>query len=58
MEFWMERGAQLGWLIDPKRKLAMVYRPHQEPETLPQPEFLEGEGPIEGFRLAMNEFWK
>jgi Uma2 family endonuclease len=58
MEFWMSRGAQLGWLIDPIRKLAMVYRPSQEPQTLLKPEFLDGEGPIEGFRLDMAEFWR
>jgi Uma2 family endonuclease len=57
MEFWISRGAQLGWLIDPKRKLAMIYRPGQEPETLLKPEFLDGEGPIKGFRLEMQEFW-
>jgi Uma2 family endonuclease len=57
MEFWMARGAQLGWLIDPERKLAMIYRPEREPETLLKPEFIEGEGPIQGFRLAMHEFW-
>jgi Uma2 family endonuclease len=58
MEFWMSRGAELGWLIDPKRKQAMIYRPGREPETLFQPEVLEGEGPIQGFRLEMAEFWK
>lgn len=57
MEFWMARGAQLGWLIDPERKLAMIYRPDREPETLLKPEFLVGEGPIKGFRIAMQEFW-
>ncbi|HEV2322619.1 MAG TPA: Uma2 family endonuclease [Terracidiphilus sp.] len=57
MEFWMARGAHLGWLIDPERKLAMIYRPDREPETLLRPEFLEGEGPISGFRLAMQDFW-
>ena len=57
MEFWMSRGAQLGWLIDPIRKLAMIYRPSQEPETFLKPEFLQGEGPLEGFRLEMKEFW-
>jgi Uma2 family endonuclease len=57
MEFWMARGAQLGWLIDPQRQLAMIYRPEREPETLLRPEFLLGEGPIEGFRLEMREFW-
>jgi Uma2 family endonuclease len=57
MEFWMSRGAQLGWLIDPQRRLAMVYRPGQEPETLQQPEFLEGEGPVAGLRLKMQRLW-
>lgn len=57
MEFWMSRGAQLGWLIDPLRKLAMIYRPGQEPEILHKPVSLQGEGPIEGFRLEMTEFW-
>jgi hypothetical protein len=36
----------------------MIYRPGREPETLFQPEILEGEKPIQGFRLEMAEFWK
>lgn len=58
MEFWMSRGAELGWLIDPQRKLAMIYRPGREPETLLNPEFLDGEGPIAGFRLKMQRLWE
>jgi Uma2 family endonuclease len=58
MQLWMSRGAHLGWLIDPIRKRAIVYRPEQEPETRLKPEFLDGEGPILGFRLEMAEFWK
>ena len=58
MEFWMSRGAELGWLIDPRRKQVMIYRPGREPETLLRPEFLEADGPIQGFRLDMAEFWK
>ncbi len=58
MEFWMARGAVIGWLIDPRRKLAMIYRPGHEPETLLQPEFLDGDGPIIGFRLEMRQFWE
>ena len=57
MEFWIEQGVELGWLIDPQRQAVMVYRPGQEPETLLQPEYLEGEGPVAGFRLAMERFW-
>jgi Uma2 family endonuclease len=58
MEFWMSRGAQLGWLVDPLRKLAMIYRPEREPEILSQPDALVGDGPIAGFRIEMHEFWK
>jgi len=36
----------------------MIYRPNQEPETLSQPEFLHGEGPIQGFSLKMQRFWE
>jgi Uma2 family endonuclease len=58
MEFWMSRGAQLGWLIDPLRKLVLVYRPGREAEILSQPEVLAGEGPIAGFQIEMRDFWK
>ncbi|MFZ0630914.1 MAG: Uma2 family endonuclease [Acidobacteriaceae bacterium] len=58
MEFWMSRGAQLGWLIDPLRKLAMIYRPEREPEILTQPNTMFGDGPLAGFQIEMNEFWK
>jgi len=53
MQIWMSNGAQLAWLIDPIRKLAIVYRADREPETLRRPEVLEGEGPVAGFRLEM-----
>jgi len=54
---WIASGAQLAWLIDPIRKLVVIYRPGQQPETLRKPDVLEGEGPIAGFRLEMARFW-
>lgn len=53
----MANGAQLAWLIDPVRRLAIVYRPERAPETKLNPEWLDGEGPIKGFRLKMERFW-
>jgi Uma2 family endonuclease len=53
----MSNGAELGWLIDPVRKLAIIYRPGEAPDLKVQPEFLEGVGPVEGFRLKMERFW-
>ena len=58
MSDWMANGAQLAWLIDPLRKLAVIYRPGQEPATLTRPEFLHGEGPVEGFVLKMQRLWE
>jgi len=57
MGMWMANGAQLAWLIDPIRKLAIIYRPGQKPETKLRPDFLDGEGPVDGFRLKMERFW-
>ncbi len=58
MKMWIEKGAKLAWMIDLKRKLAIIYLPEREPETLSAPEFLDGEGPVAGFRLEMNRFWE
>jgi Uma2 family endonuclease len=58
MADWIANGAQLAWLIDPLRKLAIVYRPGQQPETLLQPERLHGEGPVAGFTLKMQRLWE
>jgi Uma2 family endonuclease len=55
---WIANGAQLAWLIDPLRKLAVLYRPGCEPETHLQPEFLQGEGPVAGFTLKMQRLWE
>jgi Uma2 family endonuclease len=54
---WMANGARLAWLIDPIRNLAILYRPDRSSETVVRPEFLDGEGPVEGFRLKMERFW-
>jgi Uma2 family endonuclease len=58
MSDWLANGTQLAWLIDLLRKLGVIYRPGQEPETLAQPEFLKGEGPIAGFTLKMQRLWE
>jgi Uma2 family endonuclease len=58
MRSWMDNGAKLGWLIDPDRMLVAVYRSGREPEVLRNPEILEGEGPVAGFRLAMHPVWE
>lgn len=58
MEEWIENGAQLGWLIEPKPRTVVVYRPGREPETLVKPDRAVGEGPVQGFILELNEIWE
>jgi|SRR5215469_7905752 len=58
MQEWMDNGAQLGWLIDADKRTAYVYRRGKAPEELINIESLAGEGPVEGFVLALGAIWK
>ena len=57
MDEWIANGVQLGWLLDPDRRTAIVYRPARAPETLLNPAQLEGEGPVAGFVLELADIW-
>jgi Uma2 family endonuclease len=57
MREWIENSAQLGWLLDPDRRTAYVYRPDRDPEQLVNPERLVGEGPVAGFVLQLHDIW-
>jgi len=57
MEKWLDNGVQLAWLIDPKKKQAIIYSPGKPPRTLQAPAELKGEKPVESFVLPMHEFW-
>jgi Uma2 family endonuclease len=54
MEEWMRNGAQLGWLIDADRRIVHLYRPGRQVEELRGASMIEGEGPVEGFRLDLD----
>ncbi len=56
MELWLENGARVAWLVDPKRRQVWVYEAGKAPETITG-EFVEGTGPIAGFRLELGEVW-
>ncbi len=54
---WVANGVQLGWLIDPRKRHVLVYKPGSaEPIVFPG-QVLEGEGPVAGFRLDLHEVW-
>jgi len=58
MEEWIDNGAQLGWLIDPRRRTVTIYRPEHEPEGRPDPPYVDGDGPVKGFRLKLQSIWQ
>ncbi len=58
MREWIENGTQLGWLIDPERRVVEIYRAGQEPEILENPERVGGESPAIGFELDLRRVWE
>lgn len=53
MEEYIENGAQLGWLIDPKEKKVHIYRPGEPVEILDNPAEVSGEPLLNGFTLKL-----
>ena len=49
VELFIANGTRLAWVINAERRLVTIYRPGQEPETLADPEFLDGEDVLPGF---------
>ncbi|MEC4849808.1 MAG: Uma2 family endonuclease [Jaaginema sp. PMC 1079.18] len=57
MTEYLENGAQLGWLIDPKNQRVEIYRQGQEVEILENPTTLSGEAVLPGFTLSLARIW-
>jgi Uma2 family endonuclease len=57
MEEYMANGAQLGWLINPKKRSVAIYRPDRAVETLEGIDQVAGEGPLAGFVLELSFVW-
>jgi len=58
MREYIDNGAQLGWLIDPRKKKVYVYRPGVPVEELDEPETLSGEPLLRGFVLPVARLWQ
>lgn len=57
MAEYIANGTILGWLIDRKNRSVHVYRPHQEPENLANPETVSGDPELPGFVLRLAKIW-
>lgn len=56
MEKYLRNGVRLGWVVDPFQQQTTIYRPDQEPETVPFNTELTGETVLPGFTLTLSEF--
>ena len=57
MKEYIENGAELGWLFDPKNKRVYIYRPNQPVECLESPSSLSGDSVLRGFVFDPSEIW-
>lgn len=57
MEEYKNNGAQLGWLINRKKRQVEIYRPNQEVEILDNPQTVSGENVLPGFVLDLATIW-
>ena len=57
MQEYLNNGAKLGWLIDPKRHIVEIYHPSQEVEILRSPKTIFGEDVLPGFSLDLTEIF-
>jgi len=54
---YIANGAQLGWLINRKKRQVEIYRPQQEVEILDNPQTVSGENVLPGFVLDLATIW-
>ena len=57
MAEYMENGARLGWLIDPKVKKVHVYHQNEKARILDNSKTVSGEDVLVGFELDLTEIW-
>ena len=55
MTEYLQNGARLGWLLDPTEKRVQIYRPGRRVEYRNNPEYLDGEDVLPGFRFNFQE---
>lgn len=57
MEEYLENGTTLGFLIDPQKGRAHIYRPDRAIDTLERPAFLSAEPEMPGLIFDLTRIW-
>ena len=58
MQEYIDNGAQLGWLIDPRERNVYVYRPDEEVVCLSDPETISGDPLLPNFEFDVRRLWE
>lgn len=58
MTRWMTNGVHLGWLVEPRRKRVWVYKAGNTTPEIFSGEYIDGSGPVDGFRLDLKQLWE
>ena len=58
MQEYLDNGARLGWLIDPRSRQVYVYRANQPVERLENPATISGDPVLPGFILDLQKIWE
>jgi Uma2 family endonuclease len=58
MQYYMDNGVRLGWLIDPLTYRVHVYQPGIPVEILESPEMVSNQQLLPEFKLDLNPIWK
>jgi Uma2 family endonuclease len=54
---WLEHGARLVFVVNPRRRVVIIHRPGQRPETLGVDDVLDGEDVVPGWRMAVRDLF-
>jgi Uma2 family endonuclease len=57
MQEYIDNGALLGWLLDPREKKVYVYRPNAPVAVFAQPVTLSGDPVLPGFIIHFADLW-
>lgn len=55
--FCLNHGSKLGWLIDPKERLVVLFQPKQQLEVKQEPDQLAVLGALGGWQLSVTELF-
>lgn len=54
---WLGAGTRLVWVVDPRRRLARVYRADGTQSQLDEADVFDGEDVLPGFACSLAEIW-